>query len=105
MGEQVRIQDVARRLIAQSGRHVPIIYTGLRAGEKVREELFGTDEIDTRPIHQLVSHVDAPPLLAGAALGIDAWASDTMIRSAMHDLCSPPRIVSLLPQQPTAIRS
>jgi FlaA1/EpsC-like NDP-sugar epimerase len=43
-----------------AGRSVEIVYTGLREGEKLHEELFGTDEVDRRPIHPLVSHVDVP---------------------------------------------
>ncbi len=44
MGEPVRIADVARQLIQQSGAPVQIEYTGLRQGEKLHEELFGTQE-------------------------------------------------------------
>ena len=32
MGEPVRIVDVARQLIGQAGRRVPVVYTGLRPG-------------------------------------------------------------------------
>ncbi len=62
MGDPVRIHDVARRLIAQSKRDVPIVFTGLRPGEKLHEELFGDDEVDERPHHKLVSHAAVPPL-------------------------------------------
>ena len=41
MGSPVRIDDVARRLIAQSGKKVEIEYTGLRQGEKLHERLLG----------------------------------------------------------------
>ena len=40
MGEPVRIDDVARQLIAMSGRDVEIVFTGLRPGEKLHEELL-----------------------------------------------------------------
>lgn len=40
MGEPVRIQDIAERLIELSGRDVAIEYIGLRPGEKLHEELF-----------------------------------------------------------------
>jgi O-antigen biosynthesis protein WbqV len=44
MGGLVRIQDLARRMIRLSGRRpdidVKIVYTGLRPGEKLDEELF-----------------------------------------------------------------
>ena len=41
MGEPVKILDVAQRMIAMSGKKVDIIYTGLRPGEKLHEELVG----------------------------------------------------------------
>jgi len=62
MGEPVRIYDVARRLAAQSENHVDIIFTGLRQGEKLHEELFGEGELDHRPRHRLISHALVPPL-------------------------------------------
>ena len=62
MGDPVRIDDVARRLIAESDRPVDIVYTGLRPGEKMHEILFGSDEIDHRPCHPGISHVMVPPV-------------------------------------------
>ena len=35
MGEQVRIADMARRLVATAASDVDIVYTGLRPGEKL----------------------------------------------------------------------
>jgi FlaA1/EpsC-like NDP-sugar epimerase len=62
MGDPVRIYDVARRLIANSGQRIPIVLTGLRPGEKLHEELFGVGELDHRPYHKLISHTPVPPL-------------------------------------------
>jgi FlaA1/EpsC-like NDP-sugar epimerase len=77
MGEPVRIYDVARRLIAQSKRSVPIVFTGLRPGEKLHEELFGDDEIDDRPRHKLIAHALVPSLeprdLPAQAVDAAAW--------------------------------
>jgi FlaA1/EpsC-like NDP-sugar epimerase len=48
MGEPIKIMDLARDLIElsgyQVGRDIDIAITGLRAGEKLREELFSDDE-------------------------------------------------------------
>jgi FlaA1/EpsC-like NDP-sugar epimerase len=62
MGEPVRIADVATQLIALEGQSIDIVYTGLRPGEKLHENLFGAGEVDRRPIHPLISHVPAPVL-------------------------------------------
>lgn len=56
MGVPVRILDVARRMIEQSGKKIEIVYTGLRQGEKLHEELIGSDESDERPFHPKISH-------------------------------------------------
>ena len=60
MGDEVRIDDVARRLIERSGKHVDIVYTGLRSGEKLREELLGDGEEDLRPNHPLITQARVP---------------------------------------------
>jgi FlaA1/EpsC-like NDP-sugar epimerase len=51
MGEPVRIVDIAKNMIALSGRpeaEIPIVFTGIRPGEKLSEELYlRGDEIQT----------------------------------------------------------
>ncbi len=76
MGEPVRIADIARRLSAQSAHPVDIVYTGLRPGEKLVEDVLGDGEVDYRPRHQLVRHAQVKPLdpaeLSGLVLDGDA---------------------------------
>lgn len=65
MGEQVRILDIARRMIAMSGKDVEIVFTGLRDGEKLHEELVGEHEQTVRPFHPKIMHTSAPALDPG----------------------------------------
>lgn len=58
MGEPVRILDVAQRMIEMSGRKVEIVFTGLREGEKLHEELVGASESTARPLHPKISHAN-----------------------------------------------
>ncbi|WP_222192750.1 nucleoside-diphosphate sugar epimerase/dehydratase [Modestobacter italicus] len=62
MGSPVRIADVAAHLVSLEERPIEIVYTGLRPGEKLHEDLFGAGEGDARPIHPMISHVPVPPL-------------------------------------------
>ena len=62
MGEPVSIYEVAMQLVRNSQKSVSIEIVGLRSGEKVHEELFGTGEVDTRPEHPLISHVPVSPV-------------------------------------------
>jgi FlaA1/EpsC-like NDP-sugar epimerase len=70
MGAPVRIDDVARRLIAQSGRRIAIVYTGLRPGEKLHEQLVGSDEVAATRTHPLVMHTRVPPLSSDHLVGL-----------------------------------
>ena len=72
MGEPVKILDVAQRMIAMSGKKVDIIYTGLRPGEKLHEELVGTGELDQRPLHPKISHTRASEQ-DPAKLDLNVW--------------------------------
>ncbi|MCH1865980.1 polysaccharide biosynthesis protein [Nocardioides sp. CFH 31398] len=85
MGEPIRIQDVARQMIAHSGKTtVEIEYTGLRPGEKMHEDLFGEDESDnSRPEHPLVSHVPVPPISQATTEDLPTTGSRDHVRDAI----------------------
>ncbi|MEW1938006.1 polysaccharide biosynthesis protein, partial [Dietzia maris] len=63
MGEPIKIAEVAKTLIEQSGKEIEIVYTGLRANEKLSEELFDETENPTHgQRHPSLSVVRVPPI-------------------------------------------
>lgn len=62
MGEPVSILEIAQRMIAMSGKDIDIVFTGLREGEKMHEELVGEGETEDRPFHSKISHAHAESL-------------------------------------------
>lgn len=80
MGTPVSIYEVAKQLVTNSGKPVDIEIVGLRAGEKVHEELFGDGEEDTRPRHPLISHVPVLPVDLGLLPLSPTDARETMLR-------------------------
>ena len=73
MGEPVAILDLARDMIRLSGRaehDVPIVFTGLRAGEKLEEALWERDAAVDATVHPKVLRVREP----------NSWSSDDLIR-------------------------
>jgi dTDP-glucose 4,6-dehydratase len=64
MGEPVRILDIANRMISLSAQPSHVVFTGLRPGEKLHEELIGEGETDCRPVHPKISHTSVPALAA-----------------------------------------
>jgi FlaA1/EpsC-like NDP-sugar epimerase len=66
MGQQIRITDMARNLIRLSGlepdQDIPIIYTGLRPGEKLFEELMLDGEGIKPTSHPKIRVLDGGPV-------------------------------------------
>ncbi|HEY0645111.1 MAG TPA: polysaccharide biosynthesis protein, partial [Nocardioides sp.] len=85
MGQPVKIVDVARQLIAQSGKNVEIVFTGLREGEKLHEQLFGGDEGDERSKHPLVSHAQVAPLSADVVRAFELGTPHLGLLQAFED--------------------
>jgi FlaA1/EpsC-like NDP-sugar epimerase len=90
MGEPVSINEVAQRMIRNSGKPIRIIYSGLRTGEKMHEELFGLGETDQRPIHAMISHAHVPPLGGDDINAADAAANGLAIAKWMAERCHVP---------------
>ncbi len=83
MGEPVRIADMARRLAASTGRDVDIVFTGLRPGEKLTEDLLGPGETDQRPCHPLICQVPVPALDPGEVTALDPDVDERSLRQAL----------------------
>jgi FlaA1/EpsC-like NDP-sugar epimerase len=96
MGEPVRIADVAQTLIRRSGRKLDIVYTGLRPGEKLHEDLLGADERDARPSHPLITQAHVPPLAptSGAALSVEM--DRELLTKELAGLCLAPSLAAVL---------
>ena len=92
MGEQIRIADMARRLVATVPRQVDIVYTGLRPGEKLYEDLLGEGEQDERPYHPLIRHVPVSSLAPETILRLDPAAAPAELRAALAECADGPRL-------------
>jgi FlaA1/EpsC-like NDP-sugar epimerase len=95
MGQQVRILDLARDLIRLSGlepgRDIEIIYSGIRPGEKLSEDLWDDGQAFVKTIHPDIYKLEAPDKLSGKDL---EKAIDEMIRLAQED--DPQTIVKMM---------
>ncbi len=65
MGKPVRIAEFAASLITMSGHipdeEIPIVYTGLRPGEKLFEELLTEEEEQTMEVRNRIKVAKSPP--------------------------------------------
>ena len=94
MGEQIKMVDVARNLIRLSGfvpdEDIQIVFTGLRPGEKLSEELVGPNELACRssvPKILCVTNGSAPPLdLAAKIRHLESQAFEGNARGIMASL-------------------
>lgn len=74
MGQAIKIADLAKQMIRLSGHHegeIPIVYTGLRPGEKLFEELLSKDEQLRATQHPKVRVAKARPVS-------DEWLGDLL---------------------------
>ncbi|EAT2540253.1 hypothetical protein EI762_23585, partial [Salmonella enterica] len=64
---------------------IEVVYTGLRDGEKLHEELFGASESDERSKHPLVSHARVDPLASDVVRSFDLGAHRLGLLQAFED--------------------
>jgi len=107
MGEQVRIIDLARRMIRLAGRRVgedvEIKVTGVRPGEKLVEELHAADEQLERTNHPAVRRlrphtmprVELDDILEDLVKAVDA-GNDRQARSDLFRVTALPSLATSL---------
>ncbi len=96
MGKPMRILDLVRTLIRLSGKteeDVEVVYTGLRKGEKLHEELFYASEISSRTECDKVMRTSGKlmgwPVLQEHLHELDGLiysGNDSMIRKKLKDI-------------------
>nr|WP_269151182.1 polysaccharide biosynthesis protein [Spelaeicoccus albus] len=95
MGEQVLIEDLARRM-AEMGGHpeMAIEYTGLRHGEKLLEKRLSKYEADSRPSHPQVSQVPVPPFTDNVVERLSYMVRQPMTEDVRRELVKELNIAS-----------
>lgn len=73
MGAPVRMVDIATTIADLAGVSCPIVYTGLRPGEKLHEDLHALSERGDRTEHAGIARVHCPPLDPAALPGSEDW--------------------------------
>lgn len=95
MGQQVRILDLAEDLIRLSGlepgRDIEIIFTGIRPGEKLAEDLWDEGHTFARTNHPDVFRLEGQDSLSGASLH---ESINEMLRLARE--CDTQAVISLM---------
>ena len=95
MGQQIRILDLAEDLIRLSGlepgRDIEIVFTGVRPGEKLREELWEADKTYDATAHPDVFRSTGENLIASPVLQATLERLTELVESSQAD-----EIISLL---------
>ncbi|MBQ0037980.1 MAG: polysaccharide biosynthesis protein [Clostridiales bacterium] len=90
MGNPVRIDDMARKLIRLSGFEpdvdIPVVYTGLRPGEKLYEELLMNEEGLQETANSMI-HIGKPIEMDDAAFALQLKALEQACEENSPDIC------------------
>lgn len=83
MGQPIRILDLARHMITMAGRvpetDIEIVFSGLRPGEKLHEDLLAGNEREVRRIDRKIRLVEGPQVPEDLGDGIEALLAEAAI--------------------------
>lgn len=116
MGDPVKIRDLAEQMIRLAGRQgerdIAIVYTGLRPGEKLFEELFHPQERYAQTAHAKI-FLAQPRAMAWALLASQLAQADTAVRDFDEEalrriieqllpefVAAPPSLDNVIPLRP-----
>ena len=89
MGEQVKVTDLVRNMIVLSGlvpdQDIQIVYSGLRPGEKLYEELFEETERIEPTQHAKIRRASSPPVMQSDRLDLAIAALETAVSRGDDD--------------------
>jgi len=101
MGRPVKIADLARQMIRLAGlrpdEDIKIVYSGLRPGEKLYEELFGPGE-EKLPSAAAGVHLATAPTVDLVQLQQILASFGTMLRAGMPEATAIARLEELVPE-------
>jgi FlaA1/EpsC-like NDP-sugar epimerase len=86
MGEPVKILNVARRFAETTVPPLPIIFSGLRSGEKLHEVLISRDEMIVKTSIGKIMHVRVAPLDGSRLCNLGPLEPD-LVRQKLNELC------------------
>ena len=87
MGEPVPIVQLAQQLIDASGKDVEIVFTGLRPGEKLHEDLFAPGEDSVVTSHSLIRGVPVVPVSSDELPELRSLHSDAQVLDVLTTVC------------------
>jgi hypothetical protein len=72
MGEPIKIESIAKKLIAASNKNIEIRFMGLRNGEKLHEILIGKDELILDSVNKNIVRISVEPLTL--PIPLNSWS-------------------------------
>lgn len=87
MGEPVPIVQLAQQLIDASRKDVEIVFSGLRPGEKLHEDLFAPGEDSVVTSHSLIRGVPVVPVSSDELPELRSLRSDAQVLDVLTTVC------------------